>query len=56
MAGVPNRIRTYVATGNRRSPGPLDDRDAYPSEAAAIPLGLKVYLTTREARIAYAGK
>src|ERR1019366_9221392 len=26
--GVPKRIRTYVAAGNRRSPGPLDDRDA----------------------------
>ena len=26
--GVPNGIRTCVAAGNRRSPGPLDDRDA----------------------------
>ena len=25
--GVPNRVRTCVAAGNRRSPGPLDDRD-----------------------------
>ena len=32
MVGVPNRIRTYVAAGNRRSPGPLDDRDAKKSE------------------------
>jgi len=38
MVGVPKRIRTYVAAGNRRSPGPLDDRDAStreePSELA----------------------
>jgi hypothetical protein len=36
--GVPNGIRTCVAAGNWRSPGPLDDRDACKSEE---PSGLR---------------